>query len=342
MTGELVLVTGGTGFVGSHCIVALLQQGYRVRTTVRSLGREQQLRSMISSAGVDAGPDHLELAEADLLADAGWDDAMAGCDYLLHVASPFPLGVPKDEDELIRPAREGALRALRAAKKAGVKRAVLTSSFAAIGYGHPHDSRMFTEADWTDLTGTEAVAPYPKSKTLAERAAWDYVAGEGAGLELSVVNPVAIFGPPLGSDTGTSLELLRRMLDGKVPGLPRLAFGIIDVRDVADLHMRAMTHPEAAGERFLAISGDFMSMKAMAEVLRSALGERARKVPTRQLPDWLVRLVGRFDSGVGQLATEIGADKHATSQKAQDLLGWSPRPPEEALVSSAESLLALG
>ncbi|MFN8190568.1 MAG: aldehyde reductase [Nocardioidaceae bacterium] len=340
MTGELVLVTGGTGFVGSHCIVALLEQGHRVRTTVRSLGREQQLRSMISAAGVDAGPDRLELAEADLLADAGWDDAMAGCRYVLHVASPFPLGVPKDEDELIRPAREGALRALTAARKAGVERAVLTSSFAAIGYGHPHGSRMFTEADWTDLSGAEPVAPYPKSKTLAERAAWDYVAGEGAGLELSVVNPVAIFGPPLGSDTGTSLELLNRMLQGQLPGLPRLTFGIVDVRDVADLHVRAMTHPEAAGERFLAISGDFMSLRWMADVLRTRLGERARKVPTRQLPDWLVRLVGRFDSGTGQIATELGADKHATSDKAQSLLGWSPRPPEEALVSSAEALLA--
>lgn len=340
MTGELVLVTGGTGFVGSHCIVALLEQGHRVRTTVRSLGREQQLRSMISAAGVDAGPDRLELAEADLLADAGWDDAMAGCRYVLHVASPFPLGVPKDEDELIRPAREGALRALTAARKAGVERAVLTSSFAAIGYGHPHGSRMFTEADWTDLSGGEPVAPYPKSKTLAERAAWDYVAGEGAGLELSVVNPVAIFGPPLGSDTGTSLELLNRMLQGQLPGLPRLTFGIVDVRDVADLHVRAMTHPEAAGERFLAISGDFMSLRWMADVLRTRLGERARKVPTRQLPDWLVRLVGRFDSGTGQIATELGADKHATSDKAQSLLGWSPRPPEEALVSSAEALLA--
>lgn len=340
MTGELVLVTGGTGFVGSHCIVALLQQGHRVRTTVRSRSREQQLRSMISAAGVDAGPDRLELAEADLLVDTGWDDAMEGCRFVLHVASPFPLGVPKDEDELIRPAREGALRALTAARKAGVERVVLTSSFAAIGYGHPHGSRMFTEADWTELSGAEPVAPYPKSKTLAERAAWDYVAGEGAGLELSVVNPVAIFGPPLGSDTGTSLELLRRMLEGKMPGLPRLSFGIVDVRDVADLHVRAMTHPEASGERFLAISGDFMSLAWMADVLRARLGERGRKIPTRQLPDWLIRLVGRFDSGTGQIATELGADKHATSQKAHDLLGWSPRPPEEALVSSAEALLA--
>ena len=238
------------------------------------------------------------------------------------------------------PARDGALRVLRAAQAANVRRVVLTSSFAAIGYGHGGPGHAFTENDWTDLSGAQHVAPYPKSKTLAERAAWDYVAGDGAGLELAVVNPVGIFGPMLGSDAGTSLELLRRMLDGKVPGLPRLSFGIVDVRDVADLHVRAMTHPDAAGERFLAISGDFMSLKDMAVALKAGLGERARKVPTRELPDWLVRLVGRFDSGVGQLATELGTSKHATSAKAQQLLGWSPRSREEALIASAESLLA--
>ncbi len=339
MTDELVLVTGGSGFVGSHCIVALLDAGYVVRTTVRSLAREQEVRDMVAAGGAGAG-NRLQFVAADLTADAGWAEAVAGCTYVLHVASPFPLGVPQDENELIVPAREGALRVLRAAQAANVRRVVLTSSFAAIGYGHSGASHAFTENDWTDLSGAQQVAPYPKSKTLAERAAWDYVAGDGAGLELAVVNPVGIFGPMLGSDAGTSLELLRRMLDGKVPGLPRLSFGIVDVRDVADLHVRAMTHPDAAGERFLAISGDFMSLKDMAVALKAGLGERARKVPTRELPDWLVRLVGRFDSGVGQLATELGTSKHATSAKAQQLLGWSPRSREEALVASAESLLA--
>ncbi|MFN8192928.1 MAG: aldehyde reductase [Nocardioidaceae bacterium] len=341
MTGERVLVTGGSGFVGSHCVVALLAQGYEVRTTVRSLRRDQEVRALVSAGGQEPG-ERLTFAEADLMSDGGWGAAVEDCAYVLHVASPFPLGVPKDENELIVPAREGALRVLRAARSAGVRRVVLTSSFAAVGYGHGRMGRAFTESDWTDLSGAHPVPPYPKSKTLAERAAWDFVAGEATALELAVVNPVGIFGPMLGSDAGTSLELLRRMLDGKVPGLPRLSFGIVDVRDVADLHVRAMTHPEAAGERFLAISGDFMSLKDMAMALHTGLGDRARRVPTRELPDWLVRLVGRFDSGVGQLATELGTDKNATSAKAQQLLGWSPRTREEAIIASAESLLAHG
>ncbi len=338
---DTVLVTGGTGFVGSHCVVALLRGGHRVRTTVRSLSRESTVRDLVAAGGVDAG-DRLTFAEADLMADDGWPEAVAGCDAVLHVASPFPIGVPKDPDELIVPARDGALRVLRAAHAAGVRRVVLTSSFAAIGYGHARRPTPFTEEDWTDLSGAHPVPAYPQSKTLAERAAWDFVRGEGSGLELSVVNPVGIFGPPLGTDTGTSLELLKQLLEGKVPGLPRLSFGVVDVRDVADLHLRAMSSPEAAGERFLAIAGDFMTMRDMALVLRSRLGDDARRVPTRQLPDWLVRLVGRFDAGVGQLATELGTDKNATSAKAQRVLGWQPRSREDALVSSAEALVALG
>lgn len=335
-----VLVTGGTGFVGSHCVVALLRAGHEVRTTVRSMSREPTVRAMVATAGVEAD-DRLGFVAADLTSDAGWAEAVEGCEAVLHVASPFPMGVPKDPDELIVPARDGALRVLRAAHAAGVRRVVLTSSFAAIGYGHPPRTTPFTEEDWTDLSGTHPVPAYPQSKTLAERAAWDFVGGEGRGLELAVVNPVAIFGPPLGTDTGTSLELLKQLLEGRVPGLPRLSFGIVDVRDVADLHVLAMTRPEAAGERFLAISGDFMTLHDMAMVLRSRLGDDARKVPTRQLPDWLVRMVGRFDAGVGQLATELGTRKNATSAKAQRLLGWEARSREDAMVASAKALVAM-
>ncbi len=337
---SLVCVTGGTGFVGSHCVAALLREGYQVRTTVRSLGREDTVRAMMGEAGVDAG-DRLSFVAADLTGDDGWDAAVADCDAVLHVASPFPLGVPKDPDELIVPAREGALRVLRASQAAGVRRVVLTSSFAAVGYGHPPRSTPFTEEDWTDLSGRHPVPPYPTSKTLAERAAWDFVAGAGAGLELATVNPVGIFGPPLGTDTGTSLEIVGRMLRGQVPGLPKLDVGIVDVRDVADLHLLAMTRPQAAGERFLAVAGEFMSLRDMALVLRSRLGDDARKVRTIELPDWLVRLVGRFDSDVGQIATELGQRKSATSAKAQEMLGWQPRSREDALVASAEALVAL-
>jgi nucleoside-diphosphate-sugar epimerase len=339
-TDSLVCVTGGTGFVGSHCLAALLREGHQVRTTVRSLDREGAVRAMMDTAGVDAG-DRLSFTAADLTSDEGWDAAVEGCDAVLHVASPFPVGVPKDPDELIVPAREGALRVLRASRAAGVRRVVLTSSFAAVGYGHPPRSTPFTEEDWTDLSGAHPVPAYPTSKTLAERAAWDYVAGDGAGLELAVVNPVGIFGPPLGADIGTSLELLRRLLRGQVPGLPKLAFGIVDVRDVADLHLLAMTSPEAAGERFLAVAGEFMALRDLALVLRSRLGDDARKVRTFELPDWLVRLVGRFDEGTGQIASELGNPKSASSAKAQQMLGWQPRSREDAIVASAEALVAL-
>jgi len=337
---DLVLVTGGSGFVGSRCIVTLLERGYRVRTTVRSLKREPEVREMVARGGVDAG-DRLHVVEADLLAVAGWPAAVDGCTNVLHVASPFPLGVPKDPDELVRPARDGALRVLRAARDAGVRRVVLTSSFAAIGYGHVPRSTPFTEQDWTRLDGERPVEAYPRSKTLAERAAWDFVAAEGNGLELATVNPVGIFGPLLAVDTSTSIEIVRRLVDGAIPGLPRLRFGVVDVRDVADLHVLAMERDEARGERFLAVSGDFMSLRDMAVAIKTGLGERGRQVPTRELPDWLVRLAGRFDAGVRQLLPELGVSKHASSAKARELLGWAPRSREEALVASAEALLDL-
>ncbi len=331
-----VLVTGGSGYLGSHCIVSLLRQGHQVRTTVRSLARADEVRAMISAAGQD--PTGVEFVEADLTADAGWAEAVAGCERVLHVASPFPLGVPKDADELIVPARKGTLRVLQAAADAGVGRVVLTSSFAAIGYGHGPMGRPFTEADWTDLAGPRPVAPYPQSKTLAERAAWDFAAAHPA-LELAVVNPVGILGPPLGRDLGTSLALVSRLLDG-MPGVPNVRMGLVDVRDIADLHVLAMTRPEAAGERFLGISGHFVTFAELGRMLKEDLGERARKVPTRVLPDWLVRLVGRFDPGVGQLATELGLDRDATSAKAQSQLGWSPRPLRETLVDTVAALPA--
>jgi nucleoside-diphosphate-sugar epimerase len=335
-----VLVTGGSGFIGSHCILQLLAGGHTVRTTVRNLKREADVRALLKAGGAEAG-DRVSFFAADLENDAGWRKAAAGCDYVLHVASPFPPGAPKHEDELIVPAREGALRVLRAARDAGVKRVVLTSSFAAIGYGHPLRTTPFTENDWTDLSGGDVTA-YPKSKTIAERAAWDFIAKEGGTLELSVVNPVAVLGPVLGTDYSTSILLMQRMLDGAMPGCPRLSFGIVDVRDVADLHLRAMTAPAAKGERFLAVAGDFMSIQEIALVLKARMGAAARRVPTRQLPNWLVRLAALRDPAVRLILPELGKAKSATNEKARRVLGWAPRSNEEAIVASAESLVRLG
>ncbi|HWE06926.1 MAG TPA: aldehyde reductase [Rhizomicrobium sp.] len=335
-----VLVTGGSGFIGSHCILQLLAAGHTVRTTLRNLKREDEARSMLREGGAEPG-ERVSFVAADLESDAGWPQAVAGCDCVLHVASPFPQGVPKDANELIVPAREGALRVLRAARDAGVKRVVLTSSFAAIGYGQKPRSAPFDETNWTDPDAA-GVQPYAKSKTLAERAAWDFIAREGGSLELSVVNPVGVFGPVLGPDYSTSILLVQRLMDGAMPGVPRLTFGVVDVRDVADLHTRAMTHPAAKGERFLAVSGDFMSIREIAMVLKERLGLAARRVPTIQLPDFVVRVAALGDPAVKQFLPELGKVKNATGEKAKRLLGWAPRPREEAIIATAQSLLRLG
>ncbi|HTD13981.1 MAG TPA: aldehyde reductase, partial [Chthoniobacterales bacterium] len=234
-----VLVTGGTGFVGARCLIQLLAAGHEARTTVRDLARASDVRAMLRQGGAGEVDERLTLFRADLNADAGWPEAVAGCDYVLHVASPFPSTVPKNENELIAPARDGALRVLRASRDAGVKRVVLTSSFAAIGYGAKGRTTAFTEEDWTDLS-YPSLQPYQKSKTIAEREAWDFIAREGGGLELTVVNPVGVLGPVLGPDYSTSILLVKRLLDGAMPGCPDFWFGVVDVRDVADLHLRAM------------------------------------------------------------------------------------------------------
>ncbi|MEC5151712.1 aldehyde reductase [Cryobacterium sp. GrIS_2_6] len=338
MSGELVLVTGGSGFVGAHCIVRLLTAGYRVRTTVRTLTREPEVRAMVAAGGADAGS-ALSFTVADLLSDVGWAEAVNGCAFVLHVASPFPVREPADQDELIVPARDGALRVLRAARDGGVKRVVLTSSFAAVGYGAQHPDRPFTEDDWTDPTAS--VSAYVRSKTIAERAAWDFVDREGGTLELTVINPVGIFGPVLGTDLSSSVELLRGLLTGAVPAVPRIETNIIDVRDVADLHVRAMTSPLAPGERFLAVAGPPTTFPEIAALLRSNLGDVARRVPRRVLPTWLVRVLAPFSAPLRQVAPQLGRTRNASHEKARWMLGWEPRSNEEAILATAESLVRL-
>lgn len=339
MSGETVLVTGGSGFVGAHCILQLLDAGYTVRTTVRSLDREPAVREMLTRAGAKH-LDRLSFVAADLLSDDGWADAVKGCTYVLHVASPFPPSQPKDENDLIIPAREGALRVLREARDAKVKRVVLTSSFAAIGYSTPPVGRPFDETDWTNPN--DNVTPYVKSKTLAERAAWDFIEKEGGGLELAVINPVGILGPALNKDVSTSVALAIQLLNGQMPGLPQISFGIVDVRDVASAHLLAMTNPKAAGERFLAIAGPAMSIPAVAQLLRDKLGDAAKHVPTRVLPNWFVKAMAVVMPPLRENVPQLGKVKEASNAKAKKVLGWKPRSNEEAILATAHSLIDLG
>lgn len=336
-----VLVTGGSGFIAAYVILALLRDGHEVRATLRDMAREGPAREQLGVGG--APPDApLSFHAANLLDDAGWDAAMAGCDYALHVASPVPGGMAAgDPAALIRIAREGTLRVLRAARAAGVRRAVVTSSFAASGYGGAPRAAPYDERDWTDPDGTDVDA-YTRSKTLAERAAWDFIAGEGAGMELAAVNPVVVLGPALGPDMSASLDLVRALLDGAVPALPRVYLGLVDVRDVADLHLKAMTAPAAAGERFLATTGDAVSLAEIARTLREGLGPAARRVPRFELPDIAVRLAALVLPTARLAVPRLGVRRSASNGKARDVLGWSPRPAQEAILATAESLVRLG
>ncbi len=333
-----VLVTGGSGFIGSWCVITALQQGYTVRTTVRDLARESAVRAAIGKV-VDP-QDRLSFYAADLMSDAGWDAATGGCDYVLHVASPLGVAEPKNADVLIVPAREGARRAVKAALKAGVKRVVLTSSTAATSLGANAPDYVADESVWTDVK-KPGVSAYYQSKTLAERAAWDLVIAAGDAGKLATVNPTAVLGPVLSDDFSGSIQIVQRLLIGKVPGIPRLGFNMVDVRDVADMHIRAMTAPEAAGQRFIA-SGTFAWMGDLAAILRDNLGARASKVPTRKVPDFVLRLVSLFDKDLTAVTPQLGKKHEYSSAKAQRLLGWKPRALKDTVLDCANSLIAEG
>jgi nucleoside-diphosphate-sugar epimerase len=302
-------VTGGSGFVGSWCVIGLLQQGYTVRTTVRHLGRESAVRAAIGKV-VDP-QNRLSFHAAELTSDAGWDAAASGCDYVLHVASPVAVSEPKNANELIVPARDGTRRVVGAALKAGVKRVVLTSSVAAAS---PRaGARESDETVWTDLADPK-VSAYSRSKTLAERTAWDLIGASGGATTLATVNPSVVLGPVLSRDFSVSVQLVQRLLSGRAPGLPRLGFCFVDVRDVADL----------------------------AGLLRSRLGDAANKVPTRKVPDLVIRVAALFDKSLAGLAPRLGERRAFTSAKAQKMLGWRPRSLEETVLDCARSLIATG
>ena len=336
---ETVLVTGGTGFVGGWCIAELLKDGYAVRTTVRDLQREPDVRAHVEAAGADAA-DRLSVLAADLASEAGWEDAVAGCAYVLHVASPFPPKQPDDPDELIAPARDGALRVLRAALDAGVQRIVMTSSIAAAHAAGPTTpDAPSDESAWTDGSD-ESLTPYTRSKAIAEKAAWDLVRSRDVESSLATINPGAIIGPVLSEDRSYSLQAIERLLGG-MPAVPRLGFTFVDVRDVARLHILAMTDPAAGGERFLAVDR-FLWMKEVADILRDRLGPDGPRVPRLVAPNFVIRAMALVDPSVRTVIGDLGRSSAYSSAKARTQLGWSPRPVEDSIADTARSLLDRG
>lgn len=333
---DTVLLTGIGGFVAGHVAVQLLQQGWRVRGTARSLNDAPALRALLcKAAGRD--PAMLEIVAADLMSDTGWDVAARGCRYVIHTASPFPDKLPEREEDLTVPATEGTLRVLAAARRAGVRRVVVTSSLAAVCYGRDPGA-PYTEADWSDPDDPQ-LPPYYKSKTLAERAAWRYAREHG--LELATVNPGIILGPVLSARTGTSVDVVRKLLAGAYPAMPDIGFAVVDVRDVADLHLRAMTGEQAAGRRFIA-AGRFMRLADMAQALREAMPQYAGKLPRRVMPHWLTRLLARFMSDARSVLVDLGMERTVSHEQARRLLGWVPRGEAATVRDTADSLRGFG
>ena len=332
---EKVLVTGASGFIAEHCIIELLKNGYSVKGSLRSMNREQEVRDAIKTGAND---ENLEFCKLDLLEDDGWEDAMWDCDYLMHVASPFVIEDPKDENELIKPAKEGTLRALNAAKKAGIKRVVLTSSVAAV------NSHMMSgtsdHTTWTDIN-SKYVTPYQKSKTIAEKAAWDFYNNQDNSnkMELAVINPGGVMGPQLGNDLGgASTQIVSQLISGKFPMIPALSFPFIDVRDVAILHLKAMTTPEADGKRFIAAHSEPTWMYQVAEVLSAAGYE---KIKLKKAPSFMLKLIGLFDNKTKSLVPML--DKYVPCDNSQTvkILNWEPMPWEQAFIEHAKSIEAI-
>jgi len=335
---KTVLITGGSGSIATWTIIALLERGYTVRTTVRSLDKELGVRAQISTA-VEAGT-RLSFFVADLVKEEGWDAAVSGCDYVLHIAAPVGVDAPRDPNELIIPTRDGALRVLRAACRANVQRVVMTSAIEACRPPMKSPDSVSDETVWTD-TNDPQLGPYRVAKTLAERAAWDFMANQPGPTTLTTIFPAAVTGPVLSKENLHAAQLCQRMLNGSLPRFPHLGFCIVDIRDVADLHIRAMEAPEAAGQRFIAAS-DWVWMADVANILRSALGVSAKKVPTKSMPDFVLRIVAIFNGSMRFAAPLLGHKHVFTSAKAETVLGWKPRSAATALVESAKSLIEVG
>ncbi len=336
---ETVLVTGGSGFIASYCIIDLLKNGYNVKASLRNLNKTDLVKEMLRKGGISSEEllnENLSFVTAELSDEKSWEKAAEGCQYVIHTASPTPNTDAKTNDDFVKPAVDGVLFVLKAAKKAGIKRVVLTSAFGAVGMG-THKTTPYTEEDWTALNDT--VAPYQRSKTLSEKAAWDFINSEGEGMELSVVNPTGVLGPVLSHDFSHSIQTIKQMLNGEMSACPKLTFGYVDVRDVADLHFKAMTLPQANGQRFIAVAGDSLSFMDTANILRKNLGEKAAKVPTKELSNWLIKFLANFNPKLKMITPLLGSVKHASNEKAKTLLGWNPRSNEEAILATANSLI---
>ncbi|MEM7486499.1 MAG: aldehyde reductase [Bacteroidota bacterium] len=330
-----VLLTGVTGFLGSHIAIQLLNKGYTVIGTLRDMKRASRLKEIIS--GYLSSTENLSFIEADLMDNHIWKEATKGIDYVIHTASPFPKNLPKRESDLILPAKFGTLSILRAASQNRCKRVVLTSSTAAIDHGVTKH-KLFDENDWSDETNLIDNSPYFRSKTIAEKAAWDYVRSGKSKLELVVINPGAMLGPVLEEDYGTSVALVKKMLDGSMPALPKMGFSLVDVRSAADMHIKALKTPNIHGQRFICVD-DFLTIKGVAMILKEKFPHR--KIPTRELPDFVIKLFANFDPEVKPMLSELGAKRQHTNKKAKKLLNWQPISNKRSIIDTADSLLQL-
>ena len=338
---ETVLVTGGTGFVGMQIVLQLLKKGYSVRTTVRSLKSRDKLIQTLKSNGITEF-ENLSFAETELTKDDNWEKAMVGCKYVLSVASPVFFKIPKDESEAIRPAVEGILRVLKFAKKGGVKRVVMTSNFGAVGFSNTDKKTVTTEEYWTD-TGMKGLSVYEKSKTLAEKAAWDFIKNEGGTLEFCTINPVAILGPSLDAHVSGSFMLIENLLNGSMNPVPNIPLNIVDIRDVADLHIRAMITPDANGKRFIASADGQISMPEMAALLKAEMPEASKKVSAKIMPGWVLSLASLFNHTAREGLAMSKMNRNISTDNAKKVLGWKPvASQEQAILAAAESMVRYG
>ena len=334
-----VLVTGATGFVGKWTVVELLKAGYSVRGTIRCMDKADQVRKSVAGQVGPVAAGRLELVEADLLDDKGWADAMRGVSAVMHIATAIRADEPRDSSLVIRPAVEGTARVLRFAHEAGIKRFIMTSSIATVGYGHGQTSgkRVYDETHFTNLDAMRWTWAYCIGKTRAEQAAWDYARTNGIGL--TTIHPGAIIGPPLDDDASISIQMVTGLLDGATPALPSNGFSIIDVRDVAAMHVAALEHPEAAGERYLA-TAEYMPFPKVADVLREAYPDR--KITSKSVPDWIIMLLARFGGPTRQIINDIGNEKHFDGSKGERLLGRKYIPARQSILDTAEGAIRLG